>query len=124
MAKKFLIPVDGSVSSMKAADTGLYYAKQCGADVLFLYVASDINKDIPSELVFEEVFKKVPAGVKAARQVGSGGVAAEILRVAEEAKADLVVVGSRGLGIFRGAIIGSVSQKLVEEAKVPVLVVK
>lgn len=33
-------------------------------------------------------------------------------------------MGSRGLGIFKGALIGSVSQKVIEDSPVPVMVVK
>ena len=37
---------------------------------------------------------------------------------------DLIVMGSRGLGIVKGVLLGSVSQYIVEQAKCPVLVVK
>lgn len=47
-----------------------------------------------------------------------------ILHVAEEIKADLIIVGTRGLGPLRGAILGSVSHSLIEKAHCPVLVVK
>ena len=33
-------------------------------------------------------------------------------------------MGSRGLGLLKGVFIGSVSQKVVEESKIPVMVVK
>ena len=36
----------------------------------------------------------------------------------------MIVMGSRGLGLLKGVLIGSVSQKVVEEAKIPVMVVK
>ena len=47
-----------------------------------------------------------------------------ILQVAEETKADIIVVGTRGLSPLRGAIMGSVSHSLIEKATCPVLVVK
>jgi nucleotide-binding universal stress UspA family protein len=47
-----------------------------------------------------------------------------ILRVADEIKADIIVVGTRGLSALRGAIMGSVSHSLIEKARCPVLVVK
>ncbi|MBQ1615172.1 MAG: universal stress protein, partial [Selenomonas sp.] len=37
---------------------------------------------------------------------------------------DLIIMGSRGLGIVKGVLLGSVSQYIVEQAKCPVLVVK
>ena len=47
-----------------------------------------------------------------------------IVRIAEEIKADLVVMGSRGLGGIRRALMGSVSDSVVRHAHCPVLVVR
>ena len=49
---------------------------------------------------------------------------AEIVRAAEEIGAGLVVVGSRGLGGVRRALIGSVSDAVVRHAHCPVLVIR
>ena len=47
-----------------------------------------------------------------------------ILKVADETKADIIVIGTRGLSALRGAIMGSVSHALIEKATCPVLIVK
>jgi len=47
-----------------------------------------------------------------------------ILQVADEIKADIIVMGTRGLSPLRGAIMGSVSHALIEKATCPVLIVK
>lgn len=47
-----------------------------------------------------------------------------ILQVADEIKADIIVIGTRGLSPLRGAIMGSVSHALIEKATCPVLIVK
>ena len=47
-----------------------------------------------------------------------------ILKVAEETKADIIVMGTRGLSTLRGAIMGSVSHAMIEKASCPVLIVK
>lgn len=48
----------------------------------------------------------------------------EIVALAEELGADLIVVGSRGLGGIRRAVLGSVSGSVVVHAHCPVLVVR
>lgn len=122
--KKILVPVDGSVNGCKAVDEALSIAEKCGAELDFVYVASNINKDIPSHIVFDRIWEKLPESLAARKHVKSGHVAKCILELAEEEKADLIIMGSRGLGLLKGVFIGSVSQKVVEESKIPVMVVK
>ncbi len=47
-----------------------------------------------------------------------------VLKVSDEIKADIIVMGTRGLSTLRGAIMGSVSHALIEKATCPVLIVK
>jgi nucleotide-binding universal stress UspA family protein len=57
-------------------------------------------------------------------RVTEGDAREEILRVADEWDADLVVVGARGLGRIRGFLLGSVSQAVARDYPGPVLVIK
>ena len=52
-----------------------------------------------------------------------GGPAHPIEEIAEEAKADLIVVGTRGHSAIAGLLLGSVTQRLLHIARRPVLVV-
>ena len=122
--KKILVPVDGSVGGCKAVDEALFFAEKCDAELDFVYVASNINKDIPSHLVFDRIWEKIPENMKATRHVETGNVPKAILKIADSEKSDMIIMGSRGLGLLKGVLIGSVSQKVIEEAKIPVMVIK
>ena len=122
--KKILVPVDGSVNGCKAVDEALSIAEKCGAELDFVYVASNINKDIPSHIVFDRIWEKLPGDRKARKHVKSGHIAKSILEVANEEQSDMIIMGSRGLGLLKGVLIGSVSQKVIEESKIPVMVIK
>ncbi len=83
---------------------------------------------------FEQVARQVlDAEVEKVRAVGGtvaqahlrmGTPDAKVVDLAEELGVGLVVVGSRGLGGIRRALIGSVSDSVVRHAHCPVLVVR
>lgn len=62
------------------------------------------------------------AGISARVLVGYGSAAEEILRCAEQEHAETIVVGRRGAGLTK-ALLGSVSEHVVGQAKQPVVVV-
>jgi nucleotide-binding universal stress UspA family protein len=79
-----------------------------------------------SRRVLETEAEKVRevGGTVAQTHLRMGKAAAEIVDLAEELGAGLVVVGSRGLGGIRRALMGSVSDSVVRHAHCPVLVVR
>jgi nucleotide-binding universal stress UspA family protein len=65
-----------------------------------------------------------PRGFAIETDVAMGDPRAEIVRQAEEWRADLVVLGARGLGKVKRFLLGSVSDAVARHAQCPVLVVK
>jgi nucleotide-binding universal stress UspA family protein len=63
-------------------------------------------------------------GTVAEEHLVEGRVAPEIVGLAEEIGAGLIVMGSRGLGGIRRALMGRVSDSVVQHAHCPVLVVR
>jgi len=57
-------------------------------------------------------------------QITGGNPAEEILDVAKNIEADMIVMGSHGYNILLGALIGSTARKVVRNSEIPVLVVK
>ena len=64
------------------------------------------------------------AGVEVSSSVRSGDYADAILQAAEEAGADMIIMGRRGLSTIKGFMVGSVSQKVSQRAGCSVLTVK
>ncbi len=139
--KRILVPIDGSDESCRAMQVAAGMAAIYQAELELLYVA-DLNKEmtgldrvtmsgyIPSEIenrghhVLAELIREVPQTVKAYSVVLIGSPADQILEEQKEKNADLIVMGSRGLGAVRQVIMGSVSQTVLHRAPCPVMIVK
>ncbi|HEY5372729.1 MAG TPA: universal stress protein [Polyangiaceae bacterium] len=68
--------------------------------------------------------RAVEPDVPIARRTEIGDPGLVLCRLASELGAELVVVGSRGRGVLKGALLGSVSSRVVHEAPCPVLVIR
>ena len=144
--KNIIVPTDGSVNSKRALEHAIVLASSLGASITLVYVANIVSvisnfDQIPNaggyvteqvaldmeeegKGVLDDFAKEVPEGidVKTVFEVGSPGPA--VLSVAKKYKADLIVMGSRGLGPLKGLFMGSVSSYVVTHSGCPVLIVK
>lgn len=139
--KKILVPVDGSDESRKALDTAVYLAKRCSASVILFHVV-DLNQEmsdldrvtmsgyVPSEIgekgyrLLAELARGVPESIPLAIDSAIGAPGECILQKQKETGADLIIMGSRGLGAMRGFVMGSVSQTVLHKADCMVMMVK
>ena len=64
------------------------------------------------------------AHVKFNTRAAYGPIAETIDTTAREIRADQIVMGTRGLGLLRGTVLGSVSSRVVRLARIPVTLVK
>jgi len=69
-------------------------------------------------------YKYGTAGVRIQSRILSGNVVDKICECSEEVNADIVLVGSRGLGNIGSLVLGSVSERVVHKCTRSVLVVK
>jgi nucleotide-binding universal stress UspA family protein len=82
-------------------------------------------EDTSRELLRKQTLRvKAVGGAVAGTHLRMGAVGLEIVALAEELGAGLIVMGSRGLGGVRRALMGSVSDSVVRHAHCPVLVVR
>ena len=81
-------------------------------------------KDAASRLVKNTAQQLIKEGFEAEHLYKIGDPAEEILKVAAKRKADLIVMGAKGLGTIDRVLLGSVSMQVLQYAHCPVLVVR
>lgn len=135
--KTILFATDGSEAARKALDVAVGLASDTGATLQILSVRPPRMSGRAGAPVLEVEHFEGPqhianaaaehareAGVDAIPHAAHGDVVTCIADAAVTLKADLLVVGSRGLGSLSGAMLGSVSRALVQRSTVPVTVVR
>ncbi len=147
--ERIVAAVDGSAPSLKAVDFAADLASKYDAELILFNVAREFSPIIDGEL---EAYARIEhietlaseAGVAAAETVLAGArltarakgatristrwafgdPAEEIIALAKDRQADLIVIGSRGHGRLAGLLLGSVAQKTLGHASCPVLAVR
>lgn len=71
----------------------------------------------PARLLFDA------AGVSCESEIGAGDPAPELIEVALRFGCEFIVMGARGHGALRGALLGSVSQSILQTSPLPVTIV-
>ncbi|WP_435062758.1 universal stress protein [Halobaculum sp. EA56] len=116
--------VGTAFSLASALDAGVHPCTVVNPFVIGRTVADLSDAREEAERRVEDLAERArEAGLDAAPAVREGRVVAELLAHAGETDADLIVVGTHGRGGARRALLGSVAEKLIRTADVPVLVV-
>lgn len=143
---RILVAIDGSPHAKRAAEFAARLARELRAAEIVLVNVGHIpaiamggpSADIMVDYgALEEGFEKAGRAmldeakvlfhgvdVPVTTQYRRGEPSREILGAAAEAKANLIVMGSRGLGQIGGLILGSVSERVLHGAHIPVLIVR
>jgi nucleotide-binding universal stress UspA family protein len=137
---RILVPTDGSEPSVAATEYAVIMARTFGATVKAIYVDTGLEAlELPEEVMTEEVYEGVhPSvkglviartlcernGVECEAEIVQGGVAKRILAVAEEWKADMIVIGDTGRTGIKRIALGSVAETVVKGSPIPTMVVK
>jgi universal stress protein E len=141
LIKKIVIPFDFSEVSARAAEFGVSLAQQLDAAVTLVSVlevgdlrmamkaglhhfetSEDVRKQVEEWVENQYKSIKTPEGLKTERIIRRGIPEKEILQLITEKKADLVVMGSTG--IARRFPIGSLTEAVMRQCAVPVLVLR
>ena len=142
---KILLATDGSEEARQATQAAAELSKETGSEVHIAYVLPSPTELRGHHLYSQEVMQSVLEQAEGeansfleeqAKQLGaSGGKVAEthlragepdkeIVRLSEELGVGTIVIGSRGLGALRKALMGGVSESVVRHAHCPVFVVR
>ena len=151
---KILLAIDGSEDAQLAAITAVGVANSTGSELHVVHArfalpwttgyysateppttrigSEEEARQIVLQWLDDQVEQIEADGGKVAQahlKLGRPGeeivtVAEQIVSLAEEIEAGLIVVGSRGLGGIRRALMGSVSDSVVRHARCPVMVVR
>ena len=142
---RILLATDGSEEATLAARTAIDIADKTGSELHIILVGLSVSyvgmgpleiADIPGPaqeelnqegqrlLNAQARWVEANGGTVAEAHLRIGKPDEEIVSQAEELGAGLIVIGSRGLGGIRRALMGSVSDSVVRHAHCPVLVVR
>lgn len=148
LPRRIAVAVDGSGPSSRAVEWAVALAASCGARIELVHAidvsalrALDTLSSLPEVLragleresmepiLREDAERRISreqrtceeAGVESTTRISFEHPLKALREAADEA--DLVVIGSRGLGAVGGAILGSVSHRLSGETHTPILII-
>ena len=148
MIRKILVPLDGSRNSYRGLDEAISLVRQCTRWIRSGKMASIIGiyvKDAPGVYALHPIgfissaldkegrrviararTKCAKKGVTFHGKIFGGDPPSDIVRFAHNKRngINMIVIGARGRGTFKGIFLGSVSNYIVHKSKIPVLVVK
>jgi nucleotide-binding universal stress UspA family protein len=141
---RILLATDGSEEAALAAHAAIDLSGRAGAKLHVVHTWQDLRPPTLPAMAMDEYSQAYEQYEREARELleeqaqrlrSAGGTVAgthlkkgrpaeEIAYLAQELEADLVVVGSRGLGLVKRLVVGSVSERVVQLDPCPTLVVR
>ena len=143
--KKIVCPTDFSEPSLEALEAAVELARHFSAELIVIHVVQPIPVvaaehlspaafNVPAyqaemelssrRLLKEQLEERVPEELASRAQVLLGDPADQIVQAAADEKADLIVIATRGQTGFKRLVFGSVAEKVVRLAGVPVLSIR
>jgi nucleotide-binding universal stress UspA family protein len=142
MYRKIMVGTDGSKTAQKAVDQAIELCKSTGAELIAVSVVDmkpvssieetdgEVYRKVQSEFerhaneLLDDVEKKaIKEKLKIKRVVQIGDPADVIVELAKRERADLIVIGTKGLVGVERVLLGSHAERIVRWAQIPVLVV-
>jgi nucleotide-binding universal stress UspA family protein len=133
--RKVLVPLDGSKHSRRALDLAIAISNDKNTTITGLHVIhfpiianSRIKKQhqrIATKIIGHAAKVAKNADVQFNGKINSNGyVGKQIVKLAQNGKFDVIVMGSRGPNPIAEMFLGSVANYVLNKSKIPVLIVK
>jgi len=135
--KRVVVAVDGSPQSSKTIKVALDLTRRYGSRVTIVHVREhdryegddvDLGPAISPQALIDQAVERFRAEGLATegvvRHVSPGGTPEQIVLVAEDQGAQLIVMGTRGMTEWKSLLLGGVANKVVTHAPCPVLLVR
>lgn|SRR3954447_3027957 len=142
MISKILVPIDGSENSMRALEHGLFLCSKLKSSLTILYVIEippflyiqsqklvdsimlTLQNEAKSILINGKIQGKKYNIDPDSLFLEGGNTGSIIIDFSEKNSFDFIIIGSKGKGNFKNALLGSVSHRVLHHSKNPVLIVK
>jgi nucleotide-binding universal stress UspA family protein len=121
-----LCPVNFSFVALDAMRQAAEIAGKCNAELVILYVAEEKQPPLTAELEKELatwVDPHLDSRTRYRQMVATGQAAEQVLQIAEEISADLLVIGAQHTMFRDSTVIGATTQRVVRFSRIPVLTV-
>jgi nucleotide-binding universal stress UspA family protein len=137
--QKILVPLDGSLNSIRGLNEAISLARQSDSTITGIYVMPDYSPKISKILrsyktELRKNSEKIMSHARTSaarhgitfyeRNTVSKDVVKTIVGYAKSSKSDIIVMGSRGEGSPHKEYLGSVANGVLHDSKTPVLIVK
>ncbi len=123
--RTIVVGTDGSITASAAQRAAVRFAKRCGAQLLLVcaYDPPRISKRMAQTVLDHAERIARQEGLEVGRELGQREPAELILGAAEDHRADLIVVGNKGIGEATRFRLGSVPDRVAHQAPCDVLIV-
>ncbi|WP_022854741.1 universal stress protein [Thermodesulfobacterium thermophilum] len=124
-SEKILLATDGSVYSQKATSWAIDFCKKVGSTLFVISVAkTDNDVAFAEECINAAEEKAKNQGIKVEISLVKGEPFEKILEFSFQKETDLIIMGYKGKTGLEKILVGSVAERVVENSKAPVVLIK
>ena len=118
--RKILFPVDFSDHTRAVTPSVKAMARHFGAEIIVLHVNEKPGAGSDSRVALEQFVARELGGERSVQRIAEGDAAQEIVTYAQSHRVGLIMMPTRGHGVFRALLLGSVTAKVLHDADCPV----